>query len=85
MVLLLAGLTVGLVFVRKPEGWERLPPKPNRFFEVMDGADGMGESSRPATAERHVTATTAEHPNVRLQTMTATDGVIFQRPGETGA
>ncbi len=106
-----ASATLERVFIRTPDGWERRPPNPNRFFDVMDGAAGMadplatlrqisgpvvfvvcrppGEAGMFATAraglERHVAVIAAEHPNVRLETIVATHGVIFERPGDIAA
>ena len=38
-----------------------------------------------AGLERHVAAIAAERPNVRLETIVATHGVIFEQPGEIAA
>ena len=48
------------------------------------GDAGMFATAR-AGLERHVGAIAAEHPNVRLETIVATHGVIFERPGEIAA
>ena len=96
------------VFVRTAQGWERRPPNANRFYDVIDGADGAadplallrqitgpvmfvvcrppGDTGMFATGraglERHVRTIANEHPNVRLETIVATHGVIFEQPGE---
>lgn len=48
------------------------------------GDAGMFASAR-AGLERHVEAIAAEHPNVRLETIVATHGVIFEQPAEIAA
>lgn len=48
------------------------------------GDTGMFATAR-AGLERHVGAITAEHPNVRLETIVATHGVMFEQPGEIAA
>lgn len=45
------------------------------------GDAGMFAAAR-AGLERHLDAIAAEHPNVRLETIVATHGVIFEQPGE---
>lgn len=106
-----ASATLDRVFVRTPDGWERRPPNPNRFFDIMTGDDETadplatlrqitgpvvfvvcrppGEAGMFATGraglERHVGAIAAVHPNVHLETIVATHGVIFEEPGEIAA
>ena len=48
------------------------------------GDAGMYAAAR-AGLERHVRAIAVEHPNVRLETIDATHGVIFEQPGEIAA
>ena len=45
-------LALERVFVRTADGWERRPPNPNRFFDVMDGADGTAD---PLATLRQIT------------------------------
>lgn len=48
------------------------------------GETGIFATAR-AGLERHVAAIAAERPNVRLETIVATHGVIFEQPGEIAA